>query len=682
MSDGAFDDFVTSAPAAAPPPTPSVPPAANAFADFVPQLSPAAKVAAESAAKGPVTWADRGQALEAGILKGGAYLAGLPADAVMNAENLARAAGGYAASQMNGGHIPAWADPALDPTLRPNPSGSAISELMDRSPVTTTQLARPDDALSRYAATVGSVVPSAIVGGGGALAPSARVLAGAAPSVAAGQTVAEAHPFQSDSANNAAAVLTQALTGYAGPAAAKLAIRGTSPATMQENIGTFQQAGGQPSLGQAAGTRRMQFLESGLSKLPGSAGVMDKFADQQAEALRGGVDQTVAGLAPGGVSPEIAGNAINEGILGEGGFKDRFNARASQLFDAVDDHIPGDSQVSVANTLTTLDKVAKPNPLAPATTGALINPKLASIRQAMISDADEDGTLPYGTLSDLRSRVGQMLSGSELTTDIPRAQTKQLYGALSDDMRQAAADAGPDATNAFNAAQQYYRSGMQRMDALASVLERNGGPERVYNAAMNGTKDGATTLRTVLDSLQPEQQQVVAATVFKRLGQATAGNQNAAGDVFSPDTFLTNYNRMSPEAKSALFDRVPGLQESAENLADVSENLRSGSKVFRNTSGTAAAEAQTHTLRDVLVGSLMGEGGHALLGPSGVALAAAPAAAYGIARSVTSPTAVNWAARPALGSASQAASGLAIAPIADARQRQAQQLARALQGGQ
>jgi hypothetical protein len=732
MSTNAYDDFVTPAAGIAQTPQPpsaqaSPQPGANAYADFVPAPTPAQRAAAAAAAQGPVTFGDRAQALEAGILKGGAYLAGLPADTLMNAQNVGRAAAGGAYSLANttttqdpmrtpgglyhyltpGGverfskqppppgaqpvtqtHTPVagWADPANDPTLRPNPSGSAISELMDMSPITTTQGARPDDAVSRYLVTAGSVVPAAIAGGGGAIAPTARVLAGALPSAVVGQTVAEARPFQSDTANNAASVLAQVLTSAAAPAAAKLAIRGVSPATMQANLGTFQEAGAQPSLGQAAGTRRMQFLESGLSKLPGSAGVMDKFAEQQAEALRGGVDQTVEELAPGGVSPEIAGRAITQGTLGEGGFRDQFNAKASDLFGAVDEHMPPDSQVAVSNTLATLDKIAKPNPLAPQTTAALINPKVAGIRQAMLSDLGEGGsTLPYSSLADLRSRVGSMLTGSEITTDIPRAQVKQLYGALSSDMQQAAADAGPQAVQAFNRAQNYYRAGMQRMDTLANVLDRNGGPEQVFNGALSGTKDGATTLRAVMQSLAPEQQQVVASTVFKRMGQATAGNQNAAGDVFSPTTFLTNYNRMSPEAKSALFDRIPGLQESAENLADVAENLRAGSQVFRNASGTAAAEAQTHTLRDVLVGSLMGEGGHALLGPYGVALASAPVAANLLARGVTSPTVVNWAARPALGSASQAASGLSIAPILDTRQQQqaqAQRLAGALQGSQ
>ena len=35
-----------------------------------------------------------------------------------------------------------------------------------------------------------------------------------------------------------------------------------------------------------------------------------------------------------------------------------------------------------------------------------------------------------------------MLTGSELTSDVPRAQLKRLYGALSDDMQAAAQAAG------------------------------------------------------------------------------------------------------------------------------------------------------------------------------------------------------------------------------------------------
>lgn len=726
---------------------------ANAFDDLTPPPKPRQQDLP------PATATNRVHAAEGGVLGGTAYLAALPLDTVANAANLGRAALGvgyqaiagstdapmrtpgglyhYLTPQgveeysknpppagakpvQLGSAVPSW----LQVDSGPSPVGHALTNWMDTNPggvPLSTQPERPDDATSRYLAMAGSVVPGAAAAGGGAIAPTVKALAGALPSATAGQAVMEARPFQSDDANRTAAMLTQALTSVGTPYATKAIIRGVNPTAagiatgaapdvMGENIAAFNNAGADPSLAQAAGTRRMQFLESGLSKIPGGAGVMQKAATQQAADLRGGVDQSIDQLAPGGVSPERAGRAITQGITGPGGFKDAFNTKAGQLYDAVDQHIPPDSLVDVSNTLATLDRVAMPNPLAPKTTAALINPKVAAIRDALHSDLGMDQTgpgpgagapgaggtvfddprlaaaaknqygyesgaaagsppntkLPYSTLADLRSRVGSMLTGSELVTDIPRAQVKQLYGGLSDDLRGAAAAAGPDAVQAFSRANNYYRAGMARMDTLSNVLDKNGGPEQIFNGAMAGTKDGATRLRAVMQSLQPEQQQVVASTVFNRMGQATAGNQNAAGDVFSPETFLTNYNRMSPEAKSALFDRVPALRDQADNLANVAQNLREGSRVFKNASGTAGGENQTNTIHNALLlalGAGGGEGYHAL-GMKGAALAAAvPAAAYGGARAMTSPSVVNWAANPAIGSSAQAAS-LTAAPAA------------------
>ncbi len=73
------------------------------------------------------------------------------------------------------------------------------------------------------------------------------------------------------------------------------------------------------------------------------------------------------------------------------------------------------------------------------------------------------------------------------------------------------------------------------------MVEKNGGPEKVFQAAMSGTKDGATTLRAVMRSLPEDGQKAVSAAVIKRMGLANPGAQNAAGDAFSPNTFLTNW---------------------------------------------------------------------------------------------------------------------------------------------
>jgi len=176
------------------------------------------------------------------------------------------------------------------------------------------------------------------------------------------------------------------------------------------------------------------------------------------------------------------------------------------------------------------------------------------------------------------------------------------------------------------------------------VVNRNGGPEKIFNAVMSGTRDGGTTLRAVMQSLPKEGQRAVTAAVIKRMGLATPGMQDAGGEVFSANTFLTNWNRVSPEAKCALFNRHGlGFSENMDKIARVASRLREGSRVFANPSGTAnralaysygaglagtgAAAAFTGTVFPFVLTALSGLAGNAA------------------ARAMTNPRFVTWLAR-------------------------------------
>ena len=628
-----------------------------------------------AAARGDPTAADRLQALEAGVGRGFSYLAALPVDALANTVNLGKAATGYGYHELTGKAIPPW----LEVNSGASPVGAELADVIDQHAHTyfPTTLDRPDDKASRYLATAGSVLPGAVAGGGGAVSGMARAAMLGLPSALGGQAVMEARPFGDNAAGNtAASALAQLALGLGAPAATKLAIRGGDPSAMQATADTFRDVGAEPTLAQASGTRRMRFLESALSKIPGGAGVFHKAAGTQAGDIGQGVSDLVDSLSPD-ASFEGAGRAIEQGVKGPGGALEKFTERSRSLYDELDNHISPDQSVSVKNTLGTLNRLAKPIAGAEQTSGMLVNPKVTAIREALQSDVgdSESQQLPYAALKGVRSQVGEMLGGSELVSGVSRAQLKQLYGSLSQDMQRAAQDAGPEASRVFNAANHYYKTGVARMDALSDLLDKQGGPEAVFNSAMSGTQYGASRLRDVLDSIGPAQQKVLTATVLKRMGTAAPGQQNAAGDAFSPQTFLTNWHRMSGEAKDALFgDADTPIRERVENVAAVAGNLREGSKVFANPSGTAGAEEATHSVRDLLVGML---GGHALAGPHGaLGVAGGALGAYGLSRGMTSPGVVNWAARPVIGSGAQAASLLSTpANLSDQRRQLAQALA-------
>jgi len=433
--------------------------------------------------------------------------------------------------------------------------------------------------------------------------------------------------------------LTPGAASFAIPGAIRGAVRGTDPTKYNQNVAAFEGAGTTASVGQASENRVMRALESLMARIPGGAGVMQKKAAGQSDEIGSGLQDMANSLAPKS-NPTTAGRAIEQGITGEGGFVQRFKEQASKLYDELDQHMPGETPVKLNATQAFLAKSTTPTKGAEATSAMLANPKLGQIGQALGEDiAGSGGALPYQAAKALRTRVGEMIANAGIVSDVPRAELKQLYGALSQDIR-AQASTNPKALAAANRAENYYRAGLDRIEKVESVVNRAGGTEKVFQAATSGTREGATTLRAVMQSLKPEESKILTSAVVRRLGRANPSAQNDVGDTFSTETFLTNWNGLSKEAKSTLFDRMgPSFREDMDNIARVAANLRSGSKVFRNPSGTSDATIQAATVGSAVTSLLMGH-------PAGaVGVAALVGGANVGAKLLTNPTFVRWLGR-------------------------------------
>lgn len=436
--------------------------------------------------------------------------------------------------------------------------------------------------------------------------------------------------------------------------------------TVANNIDTFEQAGmGTPSVGQATQSRSMRAAEAGLAVAPGGAGPMVKKAEAQAGELAASIEQRASQLA-GKSSAEQAGRAITSGIKGEGGFVERFKATQKDLYDKLDAFVPKQQPVNVTKTKTALAALNADIPNAPELSKFFKNAKIQGIGGALTEDttvpgtaavkspivdvtgspivkaeaipASKSNTLPYEAVKKLRTLVGNEMADASLMSDVPRSKWSALYGALSEDLGATVAN-NPQAKAAWSRANTFTRVGMKRLEMVDSVVGRNGGPEAVFKAATAGTKEGATTLRAVMQSLDDEGQKVVSATVLRRLGIAKSGVQSDLGDKFSTETFLTNWNSLSKEAKSTLFDRYgSGFRADMDAVAKATSNLREGSQVFRNPSGTAQKTALITTLSSLGAALASGHPGTAAIIGSGVGLANLSG------RLMTNPSFVHWLA--------------------------------------
>lgn len=407
---------------------------------------------------------------------------------------------------------------------------------------------------------------------------------------------------------------------------------------VEDSLDTFARAGTTPTVGQATGNRLYQAGETISNSLPGG-GPIAAAGERQAAQIGSRVDDLARSISPR-VGSEQAGRAIERGITGEGGFLSRFRARAGDLFNNVDRYIPQTKPVGVGNTQKTLESLNPSIAGAEETSKVLANPKIAQIKQAFLTDAGDAGVMPYAALKALRSQVGDMMASTDLIADAPRAQLKRIYGALSQDMRAAAQAQGPEAMRAFERANKYYSAGIDRVDDILQRVVNKTNLEDIFSAATRG-KEGATTVRAVMRSLKPDERDIVAATMMKRLGRANPSAQDDLGEAFSPETFLTNWNRLAPEARRALFSgsTYRGLHDDLSAIAKAASQIREGSRVLANPSGTASRSANLAATGAGLLGAYTGN-----LDAVGILVAGA-ISNNAAARLLTNPRTVQWLAR-------------------------------------
>jgi hypothetical protein len=281
-------------------------------------------------------------------------------------------------------------------------------------------------------------------------------------------------------------------------------------------------------------------------------------------------------------------------------------------------------------------------------------PSYASGQRVPIPGGSPTNELPYEALKKLRTLVGNEISDSNMASSVPRSKWKALYGALSSDLDAAAKSTGnSDAIKAMQRANQFTRAGHARIDdVLDSVAKKGAEPEKLFKAATN-TEDmqaGATKIASVMKSLQPAERDVVKSAFVRRMGTAAAGQQGAEGGKFSTQTFLTNWVKMSPQAKSVMFSSADGnLRSSLDSIARTAENIKEGGKVFANPSGSGQIVAASS-----LASSIAGTASTGHLGAAAALIGTTPAA-YLTAKLMTNQRFVGWLARASKGATPETA---------------------------
>ena len=578
---------------------------------------------------------DAGNAVGTGFFNGMARLAGLPADTAANVLDLGKAALGAPYIAATGKEPPEWL------------------QVGDRSKVFGS-----GDNIIKNAKTTGfgntMLTPANPEYDGGYLQAGGASMMGVINPVSGRQAVNQGinsllgtllGKGTYDATGNNALAIALGMTPTAIQSGAidttKYLVRGGEKGRrdMEQRIQDLKDAGiNAPTVGLASGNRVIGGAENLLQNTPGAVGIMQRNRDA---ALTGVEAKTMgaADLASGNRGATASGQSIQSGARA---FRDGVKTNQTRLYNNLGQQIPDQAPVEVGNTRGVLAALNEDIATMPELSKQFKNGRIQAIEGALDSDmagtpantsftmqrvlagTDASGmpfykdvmvpqvtpagaprtAIPFEAVKKTRTMVGNEIADNSMMSDVPRSKWNPLYGALSDDMQGAATAAGPAAERTLNRANNYTRSSIARLERIAPVVDRTA-PEQSFTALNNTLKENTTTFQAVKKSLPEGARGDFAGTVIERLGKAKPGQQNELGDKWSPESFLTNWNNMKPQARAEL---LSGFKNSAQVAADIeavakaTAMMRDNSKMWANPSGTGANTFARGTLGAIGLG--------------------------------------------------------------------------------
>jgi hypothetical protein len=313
----------------------------------------------------------------------------------------------------------------------------------------------------------------------------------------------------------------------------------------------------------AAGARNVPFAGDPLVKAAeGTIQGLGQKADEVATAM-GGADRLGAGsTASGGIRDWITGKSA---------------AVVSKAYDDVERAV----NPNVRSPLPTTQQVVAD--IAARRQNALLQGESKAINEVLPAVQSPNG-LNFQGIKDLRSTIGEQLKRGILPEGMDAGELKRIYGALSDDLKNAAeAAGGPRGKQLFERANALNAAVAKRREELAKIVGTKGdaSPEQVFDRLVSfaSEKGGANAnlLAKARNALGEDWEEVVSGVVA-RLGRD-------AEDNFTPDRFVTAWGKLSSSGKSTLFGSG-GHRSALEDIATISSRFKELNK-FANPSGTA-----------------------------------------------------------------------------------------------
>jgi hypothetical protein len=322
-------------------------------------------------------------------------------------------------------------------------------------------------------------------------------------------------------------------------------------------------------------SRSVQQVGKIAANVPVAGQPLRKASQGAIEQMGGAMDTARAGF--GSSDAAAAGQAVREGVtdaIKSGPIKQKVDA----LYTNVDNLVNPTVTAPMPNTRAVAAQIE----------GRRVNAALPGSKNvAELEDALSRPGMNYEGIKDLRTFFGEMIDGSkEIPQGMGMGEVKQIYGALSKDLRLTIARAGgPDGLKAYDAAEKAAKRWADVRQDLQRVLNVNseeGVFSRIIQAAGSKSSADIKLLGRVRGAVGPDKWNEVSSAVIERLGRDPQGN-------FSPDRLLgpSGLGGLSPEGKRLLFRSTgqAGHADTIDDIATISKRFKQLNQ-YANPSGT------------------------------------------------------------------------------------------------
>lgn len=318
----------------------------------------------------------------------------------------------------------------------------------------------------------------------------------------------------------------------------------------------------------------LQRAAQGARNVPFAGDPLVKATDNMVQGLGRAADDVASGLGSGdrAQAGATASGAIKDWITGKS------KAAVNKAYDEVDKVVDPAIRTPLSATQQTVANILARRQ------NANIQGDSKAVNEVLAAVQNPQG-LNFAGIKDLRTRIGEFTKGGVLPADMSGSELKSIYGALSDDLRNAAEVAGgPRGKQIFERANAFNAAVSKRREELAKIIGKDGNApaEQVFDTLVRfaGEKGGADIgrLAKARNAIGGDWDEVMSGVVA-RLGRDAEGN-------FTPDRFVTAWGNLSPSGKSVLFSNS-AHRAALEDIAMISSKSKDLYKKFGNPSGTA-----------------------------------------------------------------------------------------------